>query len=78
VVYGALVALLEPYKPPRTPLVNGLFAAAGLILVFAPGMRWSRPAIVKWAPIFNHVVSENGDAVGDEQLGMTLPQRPCR
>lgn len=41
VIYGVLVALLEPYKPPNTPLRNGLISAAVFILLVGPVMRWS-------------------------------------
>jgi hypothetical protein len=40
VIYGVLVALLEPYKPPNTPLKNGLISAAVFILLVGPVMRW--------------------------------------
>jgi hypothetical protein len=40
VVYGVLVALLEPYKPPSTPLKNGLIAGAVFIVLVAPVMFW--------------------------------------
>lgn len=40
VIFGVLTALLEPYKPPRTPLLNGLIAGAVFILLFAPVMFW--------------------------------------
>ena len=41
VIYGVLVALLEPYKPPNTPLKNGLISAGVFILLVGPVMRWS-------------------------------------
>jgi len=41
VVYGLLVALLEPYKPPSTPLRNGLIAGVVFIVLVGPVMRWS-------------------------------------
>jgi hypothetical protein len=41
VIYGVLVALLEPYKPPNTPLKNGLISAAVFLLLVGPVMRWS-------------------------------------
>jgi hypothetical protein len=41
VIYGVLVALLEPYKPPNTPLRNGLISAVVFFVLVAPVMRWS-------------------------------------
>jgi hypothetical protein len=41
VIYGVLVALLEPYKPPNTPLKNGLISAGVFLILFGSVMRWS-------------------------------------
>jgi hypothetical protein len=41
VIYGVLVALLEPYKPPNTPLKNGLISAGVFLLLVGPVMRWT-------------------------------------
>lgn len=40
VIYGVLVALLEPYKPPNTPLKNGLISAGVFLILVGPVMRW--------------------------------------
>lgn len=41
VIYGVLVALLEPYKPPNTPLKNGLISAVVFLILVGPVMRWT-------------------------------------
>ncbi len=37
-VFGILTALLEPYKPPNTPLRNGLIAGVVFFVLVAPVM----------------------------------------
>jgi hypothetical protein len=39
-IFGILTALLEPYKPPNTPLRNGLTAGVVFFVLVAPVMGW--------------------------------------
>jgi hypothetical protein len=40
VVFGVLTALLEPYKPPNTPLRNGLISGVVFFLLVGSVMFW--------------------------------------